>query len=165
MTNDEFLRITTRLLNWFGKSNMKAEQKTLMFQMLEHIPAEAYQGIVSDMIESSKAFPTIGEIKNQYRWKWKDRYPEKEPRQYNPNETDLEYYSRITITYLWTAYNILKNQGDERFLNYCNANHISEEDVERVRNKLNMINTKNRPDVKTLTEDIGGDTRTGRTRT
>jgi len=57
----------------------------------------------------------------------------------NPNQRNIAYDAfddpRFPIDFLWKAYRILKDGGEESFLRYCQSVGMPQQDIERVRNK------------------------------
>jgi len=70
----DFEKNTRTLTTWF-KRRLNDEQLDVMYQKLKYIPAPAYKDIVESLVEDSKFFPTIIEIKNRYQG-WRFQHPE-----------------------------------------------------------------------------------------
>jgi hypothetical protein len=69
-----FERDTKRLMAWY-KRKLDANQLDVMYNRVRHIPGPAYADIIDSIIEDSRYFPTIVEIKNRY-FAWRAAHPE-----------------------------------------------------------------------------------------
>ena len=131
----------------------------IFYDRLSHIPEKAFDTITDAIIDDMKFFPTPMEIKNRY-FQWRKDNPQAAKVEYYPDETDEEYFRRITVSHLWQGLHILKNKGEDPFMDYCNSNYIrgsktntdiDPDDVDGIRCKLRM-SLKNH---EALTENIG----------
>jgi len=62
---EKFTSSLKTLANWYRKS-ISDDQKAIFYRKLQHIPGEAFEKIIEDIVENSKAFPTINDIKLGY---------------------------------------------------------------------------------------------------
>ena len=123
-----------QLSSFFGK-RLSQQQQDLYFNELIYITKDSFDHAVKSIQRGRKPnpgnFPTIDEVQAICP-KQKSDYG------YRQDETDEQYYQRIMVSDLWNALNILKNQGNEKFMEYCQRMHFSEDDIDRVRCKFNM---------------------------
>lgn len=123
-----------QLSNFFGKK-ITDKQRDLYFEDLKYISDIAFDYAIKTIIRNRKPnpgqFPTITELK--------DMCPRPSPVQrHNPNETEEQYYHRVTVSHLWKALGVLESKGREAFLSFCNKYNFNQEDIERVENKHRM---------------------------
>ena len=128
MELNRFCESIRNLGNFFGK-HLTEDQTELYFNELKYIQKDSFDHAIRAIMKGRKPnpgnFPTIEEFQAIC------------PKQqcditYNSDESEMDYYHRITITELWEAYNILDKNGHEQFLRFCRAKNISADDIERV---------------------------------
>lgn len=121
-----------QLSSFFGK-NLTPDQSDFYYNDLKYVSKDQFSFACKTIQKERKPnpgnFPTIREIQALCP-------KELSGPQYHTDETECEYYKRITVSHLWQAYNILKNNGKEQFLRFCRANNFSDDDIERVEWKL-----------------------------
>jgi len=114
--------------NFFGK-HLTEPQTEFYFNELKYIKKDSFDHAVRSITKGRKPnpgnFPTIEEFQALC------------PRQqsdinYNSNESDVDYYKRITVQDLCEALSILQKRGHDQFLRYYQSKNVSEEDIERV---------------------------------
>ena len=119
---------------FFGKK-LTPPQHDLYFENLKYINKNSFDHAVKSIQRGRKPnhgnFPTIDEIQAICP-KQKSDYG------YRHDENEEQYYQRIMVSDLWNALNILKNQGNEKFMEFYRRMHFSEDDIDRVRCKFNM---------------------------
>lgn len=133
MNANDFYEGIAQLSDFFGKQ-LNEKQRDFYFSELKYASIDSFKHAVKSCLKERKPnpgnFPTITELQSLCP---KDK-------SYNINyrsdETEDQYYQRITINYLWEAYNILKNNGHDRFLRFCESRKINNDDIERVEFKL-----------------------------
>ena len=129
-----FLDGMEQLSSFFGK-NLMASQQDFYFKELGYISDSSFIFAVKTIQRNRKPnqsnFPTIDEIQGLCPTRTSEY-------SYNPDETDEQYYHRITVSYLWIALNILKDKGNEQFMRYCKSMHFSESDIDAVQCKFKM---------------------------
>ena len=135
MDSTNFYESMKNLSDFFGK-NLNEAQANFYFKETSYITKESFKHAVNSFLRERKPnpanFPTISEIQSLCP---KDNSGQSGYRQ---DETEEQYYRRINITHLWAALNILKNQGNEKFMEYCRRMHFSEDDIDRVQCKFKM---------------------------
>jgi len=118
--------------SFFGKHLTEA-QTEFYFKELNYITKDSFDHAVRATMKGRKPnagnFPTIEDFQALC------------PRQksdvnYNYNESEMEYYERITVDDLFKALDVLEKQGRDKFIAYCKIRHISADDIERVEWKL-----------------------------
>ena len=62
------------MTSWYRRS-MDEKQHDILFNQVKHIPSAAFKDIIDALINDSKYFPTIQEIKNRYQ-NWRSAHPE-----------------------------------------------------------------------------------------
>ena len=138
MNAQHFYEGMEQLSSFFGKKLM-SQQHDYYFKELSYIPKDSFMFAVRSIQKGRKPnpgnFPTIEEIQGICP-------PKTSAHSYHEGETDEQYYNRITITHLWEALNILKNQGQDQFFKYCQRLNFSEDDIDRVQCKFKTINHK-----------------------
>ena len=123
-----------QLSSFFGK-RLTQQQQDLYFKELKYITKDSFDHAVKSIQRGRKPnpgnFPTIDEIQAICP-------KQKSDFNYRGDETDEQYYQRIMVSDLWNALNILKNQGNEKFMEHCRRMHFSDDDIDRVQCKFNM---------------------------
>ena len=123
------------MTEYFGK-NLTDRQQDYYFEDLKYASENDFDFAIKNLIRKIKPnpgnFPTIVDIQALCP-------QQKKASVYNNEETDAQYYRRITIDYLWTAYRILQNKGYDDFLKYCNDNNFNDSDIDSVECKHKMI--------------------------
>ena len=137
------------LSDYFCKK-LTQKQQDFYFNELDYIDSDSFDHAIQTLQRTKKPtpgfFPTIDEIRSLC--------PVKQHRfMHNGEETEMDYYKRVTIDYLWSAHNILNSQGDDAMVAYCKQHHINDEDVERVRRKLQGSNY-GKIDVKNMLKGV-----------
>ena len=62
------------MTSWYRRS-MDEKQHDILFNQVKHIPLPAFKEIVESIINDSKYFPTIQEIKNRFQ-SWRSAHPD-----------------------------------------------------------------------------------------
>ncbi len=148
MKETHFFDGMAQLSSYFSKS-LTDTQKDYYFSDLKYISEKNFTHAIKSLIRNKKPnagqFPTIFEIRGMC--------PPDTTRHYNPDETMLGYYHRITAVDLWQAFNILTNPGYDSFMSFCRTNHFNDEDIERVENKHKRVYPQGR--LKKLLSKVG----------
>lgn len=123
-----------KLSDYFGKKTTD-DQNEFYFDELSYISEFDFDRAIKVLIRNRKPiprfFPTIEDIQNLCRKKTQTT-------EYNPEETEIQYYRRIKVDHLWVALKTLKTKGHEDFLKYSQTMNFNDEDIERVENKNRM---------------------------
>ena len=135
-----------QLSNFFNKT-LSSFQKDLYFESLKDWMSDnEFNFTIKSMLENNKPnksnFPTVKDLQS---------YGTKPKPQHKHDETDEEYYGRINVNDLWTAFNILKDKGHEQFMRYCHSMHFSDSDIDSVECKFKM---SYKTDYKTMLKGI-----------
>jgi len=136
------------LSDFFGK-NLTEKQADFYFSELKYASIDSFKHAVKSCLKERKPnpgnFPTITELQSLCP---KDKLYNIN---YNSNETEEQYYQRITVNDLWEAYNVLKTNGQDRFLKFCESRKINGDDIERVEWKLKYTITPEKLEKKIKT--------------
>lgn len=141
-----------KMISWFNIKNIKAEQTQLCYRRLKTYPIEALKYTVNQFIESRRPsaanFPTINEILD-FCNAWLSQRPELKFKRmaFHPEE-DFSY----PIYKLWDGYKLLRDYGEERFIEFARENRMPRNDIERVMAKNQFVK---QDDVKQLVDSVG----------
>ena len=152
MNLTEFTMQFQNLSDYFCKK-ITDGQATQYYNSLKYIPARDFKFAVESIIENGKPmqsnFPTIGDVKSYCPFK-------RSVFDYNPPESEQDYYARVEVGHLLEALEVLK-RSEEAFLKFCNDRYFSNNDISRVKVKYHMLNKQDKvkTNINELTENIG----------
>ena len=131
-----------RLVGWFRIKNMTAAQSDAMYRRLQSYPLVALRQAIDKLIEERRPtpgnWPTINEIINGCQ-EWLSAHPDEKFKMYDFDKEDDPDYP---VTKLSEGYGVLTKFGPEAFASFCKANRMPRQDVERVKNKLRVVNAR-----------------------
>lgn len=138
------------LSDFFGK-NLTEKQTEFYFSELKHASVDSFRHATKTCLKERKPnpgnFPTITELQALCP---KER--SYQTSNYKQDETEEQYYKRVTVQDLWEALKVLENNGHDQFLRFCRARHISDDDIDRVecKHKFSISKEKLERKIKTV---------------
>jgi len=131
-----------KLYQYFRYSKLpESEQIDIWYDELKYIPDNAMDGIFNELKNNDNIPRNLPRAMKAIYGKF--------PKQIKNIVYDEYDDPRFPIEFLYASLGILESKGEEKFIEYCRSVKMPAQDIERVKNKYNMIF-----DVKTIAQGM-----------